>query len=313
MGCSARRGALTDVEGGLGVSSVGVKTTSSRQFLSVVIPAFNEEGAIGDVVKSARSVLNSARIPHEILVVDDGSVDGTASRATRAGARVILMGENHGYGASLKAGFRAARGDLLAMLDADGTYPEGDLPRLVRAMDEADMVVGARTKNPSAIPALRRPAKWLLTRWAEYLSERHIPDLNSGMRVFRREAYQRFQGLMPNRFSFTTTITLALECHGYVVKYLPIDYRPRTGDSKIRPVSDTLNFFSIVLRTVMYFKPLKIFLPLSGMMILSGILLGIWKLMKEGGVSDATTLFVIAGFQTAAIGLLADLVVKRHR
>jgi glycosyltransferase involved in cell wall biosynthesis len=292
---------------------VGEKKISSRKFLSVVIPAYNEEGAISDVVRAVRRTLRAARIPHEILVVDDGSSDGTASRARQAGARVILMGENHGYGSSLKAGFRAAQGDLLAMLDADGTYPEQDLPRLVREMDGADMVVGARTQNPSAIPALRRPAKWLLTRWAEYLSERRIPDLNSGMRVFRREAYSRFQGLMPNRFSFTTTITLALECHGYVVKYLPIDYRPRTGDSKIRPISDTLNFFSIVLRTVMYFKPLKIFLPLSGAMIFTGITLGIWKLAQEGGVTDATTLFVVAGLQTAAIGLLADLVVKRHR
>lgn len=283
------------------------------RLVSVVIPAFNEQGAVGDVVRRVRRVLSKARMPHEVLVVDDGSSDETARAAHSAGAHVIDMGENRGYGASLKAGFRAARGDVFAMLDADGTYPPEELPRLVEALQEADMVVGARTQPGAAIPALRKPAKWLLKRWAEYLSERRIPDLNSGMRVFHRETYQRYQGLMPNRFSFTTTLTLSLECHGYVVRYVPVEYLPRVGSSKIRPIADTLNFFSLVIRTVMYFKPLKFFLPLSVLMVGLGAALGIDKLVRDHGISDATTLLVVGGLEIAALGLLADLVVKRNR
>ncbi len=287
--------------------------TPPRALLSLVIPAYNEEGAVADIVRRAQKALRGAKIAHEILVVDDGSSDGTARAARAAGARVLSQGENRGYGASLKAGYRAAQGNLLAMVDADGSYLPEDLPKLVRAMGEADMVVGARTRADAAIPALRKPAKWLLKRWAEYLSERTIPDLNSGLRVFRRDAYERFQGLMPNRFSFTTTLTLSLECHGFVVKYLPVDYRPRVGDSKIRPIRDTANFFSLVLRTVMYFKPLKFFIPLGGLLFLVGVGIGIEKLVVEHGISDATTLMTVAGLQVAALGLLADLMVKRNR
>jgi len=284
-----------------------------RALLSLVIPAYNEEGAVADTVLRARKALRRAKIAHEILVVDDGSTDGTAKAARAVGARVLSQGENRGYGASLKAGYRAAKGNLLAMVDADGSYLPEDLPALVLAMEEADMVVGARTRADAAIPALRKPAKWLLKRWAEYLSERTIPDLNSGLRVFRREPYERFQGLMPNRFSFTTTLTLSLECHGFVVKYLPVDYRPRVGDSKIRPIRDTANFFSLVLRTVMYFKPLKFFIPMGGFMFLVGVGIGVEKLVVEHGISDATTLMTVAGLQIAALGLLADLMVKRNR
>jgi glycosyltransferase involved in cell wall biosynthesis len=287
--------------------------TAASKLVSVVIPAFGEEGAIGQVVTRVHRALVRARIAHEILVVDDGSRDLTARRAQEAGARVISMGENRGYGASLKAGFRAARGDRFAMLDADGTYPPEELPALLKALEDADMVVGARTNPGAAIPLIRRPAKWLLRRWAEYLSERPIPDLNSGLRVFRREVYLRYQGLLPNRFSFTTTITLALECHGFVVRYRPVDYLPRMGESKIRPIADTVNFFSLVLRTVMYFKPLKFFLPVGAVMMLAGLVLGIDKMITEHGISDATTLLMVGGLEVVALGLLADLVVKRNR
>jgi glycosyltransferase involved in cell wall biosynthesis len=279
----------------------------------LVVPAYNEEGGVGRVVTRARKALRAARIPHEILVVDDGSTDRTAAKAAAAGARVVSLGRNLGYGAALKAGYRESRGSVLAMADADGTYPPEELPGLVRALAGADMVVGARTAPGAAVPWLRRPVKRLLTLWAEYLSDRSIPDLNSGLRVFRREPYERFQGLLSQRFSFTTTLTLSLECHGYRVLYLPIPYHPRVGSSKIRPFSDTLQFFSLVLRTVMYFRPLKIFIPLSGIMAFTGIALGLWKVTHEGGISDATTLLLAAALQTAMLGLLADLVVKRNR
>ena len=280
--------------------------------VSVLIPAFNEENGVGAVVEKVRRVLKKARIPHEIIVIDDGSQDATAKRAREANASVVSMGENRGYGASLKAGMRQARYSLIAMLDADGTYPAEELPKLIRLSQNADMAVGARTKPNAAIPTLRRFPKWLLGKWANYLADRRIPDLNSGLRVFHRPIAARYEGLFPNGFSFTTTITLALECHGYIVKYHPIHYAPRVGDSKIRPFRDTLNFFSLVLRVVMYFKPLKIFIPLSGIIVLGGAASAV--LSKMNGQPTGTTLFLfVAAIQVAALGLLADLLVKRGR
>jgi glycosyltransferase involved in cell wall biosynthesis len=285
----------------------------SSQAVTVILPAFNEEKAVGAMVRSVRRALSQARIVHELLVVDDGSRDRTALEAARAGARVIGMGENRGYGASLKAGMRQARYNLIAILDADGTYPAGELPELIRLARTADMAVGARIKPHAAIPLLRRFPKWVLGKWANYLADRKIPDLNSGLRVFRRDVAARYEGLFPNGFSFTTTLTLALECHGYIVCYHPISYARRVGASKIKPLRDTFNFFSLVLRVVMYFKPLKIFIPMSGIMVLAGAAwgLGAWL---QGRPQGAVTFFLfVAALQVAALGLLADLLVKRGR
>ncbi len=284
-----------------------------REAVTVIIPAFNEERAVGEVVRKVRQVLHRARIPFELLVVDDGSRDQTGLKARQAGARVISMGENRGYGASLKAGMRQARYNLIAMLDADGTYPPEELPELIRLVETSDMAVGARTKPNAAIPGLRRFPKWLLGKWANYLADRKIPDLNSGLRVFKRNIAARYEGLFPNGFSFTTTITLALECHGYVVKYHPIEYAVRIGSSKIRPFQDTVNFFSLVLRVVMYFKPLKIFIPLSGIIFVGGVVSGITSRLQGQAWNGETLFLLVAGLQVAALGLLADLLVKRGR
>jgi glycosyltransferase involved in cell wall biosynthesis len=281
--------------------------------VSVVIPAYNEEKGVAGVVRDVRKHLKSSRVSHEILVVDDGSRDATAEEARKAGAQLVRMGENRGYGASLKAGIRQARYELIAILDADGTYPAEELPALLESVKTADMAVGARIKPNAAIPTLRRFPKWLLGQWANYLAERKIPDLNSGLRVFRKKIAGRYEGLFPNGFSFTTTLTLALECHGYIVHYLPIHYRERVGSSKIHPIKDTINFFSLVLRVVMYFKPLKIFIPLSGMLLLAGLGSGIYSHAQGLPLNGVTILLGVAALQVAALGLLADLLVKRGR
>ncbi len=285
----------------------------SFEAVSVIIPAFNEERGVGDVVKAVRKVLSRAHVRHEILVVDDGSGDQTARRAAQAGARVVAMGENRGYGASIKAGMRQAKNNLIAILDADGTYPAEELPALIQLTQTADMAVGARVKPNAAIPFLRRGPKWLLGKWANYLADRKIPDLNSGLRVFRKNSASRYEGLFPNGFSFTTTITLALECHGYIVKYHPISYAARVGSSKIRPIQDTINFFSLVLRIVMYFKPLKIFIPFSGIILLSGAGFAVLSWSRGQALTLETLFLLVASLQIAALGLLADLLVKRGR
>jgi glycosyltransferase involved in cell wall biosynthesis len=285
--------------------------------LSVIIPAYNEEEAVGAVVKRVQKALKGAHLKHEIWVVDDGSRDKTALNARKAGAQVLPMGENRGYGASIKAGMRQSRYDLIAILDADGTYPAEELPALMNLMRTADMAVGARIKPGAAIPSPRRLPKWLLGKWANYLADRRIPDLNSGLRIFKKTVAARYEGLFPNGFSFTTTITLALECHGYIVKYHPISYAPRIGSSKIRPFRDTFNFFSLVLRVVMYFKPLKIFIPLSGIILISGLVMGLTTWYNHQPFNGATLFLLVASLQfalwIAITGLLADLLVKRGR
>jgi glycosyltransferase involved in cell wall biosynthesis len=158
-------------------------------------------------------------------VVDDGSSDGTADAVAGLPCRVIRSKTNCGYGASLKRGIREARSDLILITDADGTYPATHFASLVARAAESDMVVGARTGGNVHIPNARRPAKWLITKLASYLCGKSIPDLNSGLRVFRRHHFAQFLRIIPNGFSFTTSISLGFLCNGLSVEYVPIDYR----------------------------------------------------------------------------------------
>ncbi len=282
--------------------------------VSIIIPAHNEEMGIGSVLEGISSAMKSEGIEHEIIVVNDGSTDGTSQAAAKhAGTRVIDLGMNLGYGAAIKQGLRAARYELVAITDADGTYPAGALPALVCAMDDSDMVVGARTGGSVAMPLLRRPAKWLLTALANYLASTKIPDLNSGMRVMRKSVLMRFLKILPQGFSFTTTITLAMLSNDYRVLFRPIDYHPRTGKSKIRPFADTLGFLMTIVRTVMYFNPLKIFIPISAALLLLGLALLFYSGFVLHRVMDVTVIILVSlAIQVAVIGLLADLIDKRN-
>jgi glycosyltransferase involved in cell wall biosynthesis len=282
--------------------------------VSIIIPAHNEERGIGPVLDGLSSAMGAAGLEHEIIVVNDGSSDGTSEAAAREGVRVIDLAMNRGYGAAIKQGLKAARHELIAITDADGTYPPEALPDLVRAMDDHDMVVGARTGDNVAIPLIRRPPKWVLTTLANYLVSADIPDLNSGLRVMRKSAIERFMNILPQGFSFTTTITLAMLSNDYRVRFSPIDYHSRTGKSKIRPIADTLNFLSIIVRTVMYFNPLKIFIPISAAMLAAGIAVLLYTGFVLGRVMDVTVGILISlGIQVAVMGLLADLIDKRSR
>jgi glycosyltransferase involved in cell wall biosynthesis len=284
--------------------------------LSVVVPAYNEEAGIGPVLDGIRQTMEGTKLDYEILVVDDGSQDGTAAVAEEREVRIVRHHENRGYGAALKTGIRHAAYDLIAITDADGTYPHERLPDLVFPALEGgyDMVVGVRTGAQVHIPLARRPAKWALNRLANYLSGQKIPDLNSGMRVFRRDVALSFFRLLPSGFSFTTTLTLALLTNDYNVANVPINYHPRTGRSKIRPIRDTINFFSLVVRVVLSFRPLRVFVPLSvGLIVLS-----LAKILYDINVYNfhlATSTVVLATltFQTVVLGLIADLVVSLHR
>jgi glycosyltransferase involved in cell wall biosynthesis len=281
--------------------------------VSIIVPAFNEADSIGRVLDTILQCMSKNGAEYELIVVDDGSTDGTAETVQAKGVRLIRHRVNQGYGAALKTGIRQARCPLLAIIDSDGTYPVDALPRLLAHMHEYDMAVGARIGEHVKIPLLRRPAKWLLKKLADYLSGCDIPDLNSGLRVFRRELAERFFGIFPDGFSFTTTITLAALTNGYRVKFLPINYYKRTGQSSIKPVKDFLRFLLLVIRLVVYFKPLNVFLPMSGGLLVVGLTKAAIDFLHQNHFGVGSAIVTLAALQIACLGLLADMILRRTR
>ncbi|NHZ72297.1 MAG: glycosyltransferase [Aquificales bacterium] len=289
-------------------------TVSLLAPVSIVIPAFNEENGLGPVLAELLEKMDAVGGEYEVIVVDDGSVDETAVIAQQYPVTILRHRVNKGYGASLKTGIRQAKYDIICITDADGTYPNERIPELVNTLAEnhLDMVVGARIGKNVNIPTIRKPAKWALGRVANYVADEPIPDLNSGLRVFKREVCLLFFNLLPNQFSFTSTITMAMLTNQYQVRYVPIDYYARVGKSKIRPIHDTLNFLRLVMRIGLYFAPLKIFLPISFWLLILGIAWGAGTLLAFDQIADISTLVIImTAFQVFAIGLLAELINKR--
>ena len=280
--------------------------------VSIVIPAYNEEEAIGDVIDQIISVMEKADTTNEIIVVDDGSTDETVQIVQERVVQLVRHPFNKGYGAALKTGMRKAKYDTIAIIDADGTYSVEELPKLVNGMGEWDMVVGARVGENTKTLSLRKLVKWFLTQFANYLVGTSIPDLNSGLRVFKKDIAMQFYNVLPSGFSFTVTITLALLSNDYLVQYIPISYHKRVGKSKIRPIRDTLGFLQLIIRTVMYFAPLKIFLPMSLVLFLFGVAIFLYSVLVLHKLMDVTVVVtMLTSIQIAAIGLLADLMDKR--
>jgi glycosyltransferase involved in cell wall biosynthesis len=281
--------------------------------LSIVLPAYNEEQGIARALTELDEVMRQQELEYEIIVVDDGSTDSTAD-IVRQQDRVRLFQHhtNRGYGSALKTGIRQAIHDWIAITDADGTYPATAMPSLLKEMEDNDMVVGARTSQD--ISVARRPAKWVLARLAEYLAETRIPDLNSGMRVFRKDLAIDYFHILPSTFSFTITITIAFLSDHYLVKYVPIPYEKREGESKIRPVQDTLNFLQLILRTMMYFNPLKVLLPVSALLLLLAVAVGAYSLLAQGRVMDITVItLTMAALQIGVLAMIADMIHKKNK
>lgn len=276
--------------------------------VSVVVPAFDEEDGIGATIAELRAALERGGIEHEILVVDDGSRDRTAERARVAGATVVSLPENRGYGAALKAGFRAAKFDTVVIIDADGTYPADAIPSLLEHAERYDMVVGARIGQNVEIPLERRPAKAFLRWLASYLVGREIPDINSGLRVIQRRLVQRFEHLLPQGFSFTTTITMASLSTDALVRFVPIDYRARIGSSKIRP-RHAFDFTLLILRTIVYFQPLRVFLPAGAMFFALGFGKLIYDLWMDN-LSETAVMGFLGAAILWAVGLLSDQIAR---
>jgi polyisoprenyl-phosphate glycosyltransferase len=283
--------------------------------VSVVLPCFNERDHIEKEVVRIREALETAGMTYELICVDDGSTDGTRELlAEMPGIRTIFFPRNQGSGTARRIGTSEAVGRIVVWTDADMTYPNELIPDLVRELEDPnyDQAVGARKTEAGTYKFFRVPAKWLIRKLASYLTNTPIPDLNSGMRAFRRDVAQPYLGLLPPGFSCVTTITMSFLSNGHPIKYVPIDYFRRSGRSKFHPFKDAYNYIIQVLRMVMYYNPLRVLMPI-----------GLWLLALAGAkfvydlvahsfrITGSTVLVAVAGFQIAALALLADLVVRR--
>ncbi len=281
---------------------------------SLVLPIFNEELGVAPTIQHLQKTLEGYPGRHEIIAVNDGSQDQTGKILHQIpGIRVIEHNINRGYGAALKTGIRHAKYSLIVITDADGTYPNERIPELVSLIQltEADMIVGSRTGENVQYSNLRKIPKWFLVRFAEWITTTKIPDLNSGLRIFRKDIADRFLNILPNTFSFTTTITVAMLTNGYAVHYEPIDYHPRQGRSKIKPIRDTLRFIQIILRTGLYFAPMRILMPISAAFAIGfGVSLA-QDIFIRSDLTEATLILLLAATQTAILALLADMIDKR--
>jgi glycosyltransferase involved in cell wall biosynthesis len=276
---------------------------------------YNERGHLLAEIDRIRHALEGSSYSYEIIVVDDGSTDGSGDRLRALdGIRLISFPRNRGSGSARKAGSFAARGRVVVWTDADMTYPNDRIPELVKELEGHDQVVGARTSEQGTAKALRVPAKWAIRMLAQYLAGVKIPDLNSGLRAFRRSVAVQYLHLLPAGFSCVTTITMAFLANGYSVRYVPIEYRPRAGESKFHWWKDTRRYLLQVVRLVLSYNPLKVFLPLGLTLLAVGMAkLGFDLVDKDWRVGSNTSLLLFAAFQVIAIGLLADLVVRVTR
>ena len=269
--------------------------------VSVVIPAYNEADVIGEVV----AAVTAAGRWHEIIVVDDGSRDGTAEQATRAGALVSVHPYNKGNGAAVKTGIRRATGEFVLIIDGDGQHRPEDACRLAARLGEYDLVIGARATTTQASHA-RRLGNSTLNTLASYLTGREIPDLTSGFRGARRECLREFLHLLPNGFSTPTTTTLAFMKAGYNVAFEPIDARSRVGQSKIRLARDGAKFLIIILKIITLFSPLRIFLPLSLASFVLGAAYAVWTIATQSHVTNSSVLLIMLAVIVFLVGLVSE-------
>ncbi len=283
---------------------------NSNPDVSIILPAFNEGAIIGNVIHTIKDVLTANGDTFEILVIDDGSTDNTAEQANNSGARVISHPYNIGNGAAVKTGIRNARGSILVMLDADGQHPPEDIPHLLAKIGPYDMTVGARTSSSKS--AIHRDiANYVYNGLASYVSGYKIKDLTSGFRAIKSEVARGFVYLLPNKFSYPTTITLATIRSGRALTYIPIQGRKRVGKSKIRLLRDGLRFLLIILKIATFFSPLKVFIPVSALMFLTGFGYGLFKvLVLNTPYGPTSAMLMTMSLVVFMVGLVSEQVAQ---
>jgi glycosyltransferase involved in cell wall biosynthesis len=269
--------------------------------VSIVIPAYNEGAVIAEVI----STLRAAAAWREIIVVDDGSADGTGERASAAGAAVVKHPYNKGNGAAVKSGIRRATGEYVLIIDGDGQHPPEDALRLVSRLGEYDLVIGARAGTTQATQT-RRAGNSALNRLASYLTDRDIPDLTSGFRGARREHLREFLHLLPNGFSTPTTTTLAFIKAGYNVIFEPVQARQRVGQSNIRLARDGTKFLMIIFKMITLFSPLRIFLPLSLASFIVGAGYAAWTIATQSHITNSSVLLILFAVVVLLVGFVSE-------
>jgi glycosyltransferase involved in cell wall biosynthesis len=283
--------------------------------VSIVLPVFNEAGHLDDEIERIRKTMDDSRYSYEILVVDDGSTDGSGERLQQIdGIRLLQFATNRGSGSARKYGTQAARGTVVVWTDVDMTYPNDTIPELLDQMEGFDQVVGARTSEEGTIKLLRGPAKWVIRRLASYLTGVRIPDLNSGFRAFRRDVALPYLHLLPRGFSCVTTLTMSFLSNGYSIKYVPIDYAARAGESKFHWWKDTKRYLIQVVRMTLMWEPMRVFGPPAAVLGLVGVGKLIYDLVdKDFRVATNTVVILGVAFALGLIGMISDLMVQLNK
>lgn len=278
---------------------------------SFIIPCYNEPPEVlqRTLQQLDQHLQGIAAIEYEIIVVDDGSTRYQYPDFPQDHIHLLHHPENRGYGASLMTGILAAHHDWVGIIDADSTYPIEYFAEFMRHTPQYDIIVGERKLKD--VEFLRRFPKYLLYKTASYLSGQPIPDLNSGMRLFKKDIALKYRKMFPQKFSFTSTLTMIGVTNFYQLKYVPIPYYKRTGQSKIHPIKDTLRFFMLVTRLSLYFKPLRFFLPLSTLILLLAILRGLRDVLLVNHLGGLALVLFFMAFQVFFFGLLAEIISKK--
>jgi len=280
--------------------------------ISVVLPVYNEKGHLRAEIDRIRAALEASRYSFELIVVDDGSSDGSEKELPNIpGITLITHGKNQGSGAARRTGTTAARGRVVVWTDVDMTYPNNLIPELVDSMQGFDHIVGWRQTEEGTLKWLRTPAKWVIRKLASFLSETDIKDLNSGLRAFRRDVAMQYVHELPKGFSCVTTLTMSFLGNGYSVGFFPIEYFPRAGRSKFHWLKDTRRYILQVIRMTLSYNPLKVFLPIGLTLLGLGLgKLGVDWAQRDFRLAANTLLIFFAALQVITVGLLADLVVR---
>lgn len=288
------------------IQAVLPQARTVRCGLSVILPARNEQGAVGDTVRRLRELLPQA----QVIVVDDGSTDATAQLAEQAGATVLRRPYGMGNGAAVKAGARAATGEVLVFMDADGQHDPADIPRLLQRLDAGyDLVVGARDDGSQASVG-RGLANRLYNRLASWMTGHHVLDLTSGFRAARAERFLEFLHLLPNGFSYPTTSTMAFFRSAYPVAYVPIHAARRIGTSHIRPLRDGVRFLLIIFKIATLYSPLKLFAPVALGFALLGLGNYAYTYLTEHRFTNMSALLLSAGVIVFLIGLISEQITQ---
>ncbi len=297
-------------------SDEGRSERPPRPDVSIILPTYNEDGHVMEEIERIVASMDASAYTWEIVAVDDRSSDDTVALLREAAAtderiRVFEHARNLGSGGARRTGTRESRGHVVVWTDVDMTYPNDQIPHLVDSLEGFDQVVGARTTEEGTKKALRVPAKWAIRRLAQFLAQEQIPDLNSGFRAFKRDRAVKYLNRLPNGFSCVTTMTMSFLSDGYSVGYINIPYAAREGESKFHWYRDTRKYLMQVVRMILSYEPLRVFMPIGLALLLFGVgKLGYDIATKDLRLATNTLLILFAAFQVISIGLLADLVVR---